>query len=132
MVFSDYIWQDCPDTGRITYSYILFYQVGTIDRFTHVPGPVAQSSNEIKYNSAFTAVMTLSRFIIINNELMNKYTYVFPKQSHIIILDRKSSLCMAPNGKDTKHTRYIDRIMYLFRNFEEFNLHKTLWCEVGL
>ena len=26
MAFSDYIWKDCPDTGRITGAYIIFYQ----------------------------------------------------------------------------------------------------------
>ena len=46
MAFSDSIWQDCPDTGRITGSYIIFYQVGTIDHGTHFPRLVAQSSAE--------------------------------------------------------------------------------------
>ena len=47
MVFSDYIWQDYPDTGRSTGGYILFYQGGTMDNCTHVTGPVAQPSSEI-------------------------------------------------------------------------------------
>ena len=42
MDFSDSSWQDCPDTGRSTGSYIIFYQGGTIDHITYVPGPVAQ------------------------------------------------------------------------------------------
>ena len=36
--------QDCPDTGRCTGAYIIFYQDGPIYHGTHVPGPVAQSS----------------------------------------------------------------------------------------
>ena len=44
MDFYDSSWQDCPDTGRSTGAYIMFYQVGPIDPGTHVPGPVAQSS----------------------------------------------------------------------------------------
>ena len=44
MDLSDSIWKDCPDTGRSTGAYIIFYQGGTIDHGTHVPGPVAQSS----------------------------------------------------------------------------------------
>ena len=31
MTFSDSSWQDCPDTGRSTGAYIMFYQVGPID-----------------------------------------------------------------------------------------------------
>ena len=55
--FSDYSWQDCPDTGRSTGAYNIFYQGGTIDHGTHVPGPVAQSSAESEYNAACTAGM---------------------------------------------------------------------------
>ena len=44
MAFSDSSWQDCPDTGRSTGAYIIFYRGGPIDYDTHVPGPVAQSS----------------------------------------------------------------------------------------
>ena len=42
--FSDSSWQDCPDTGRITGAYIIFYKGGPIDHGTHVPRTVAQSS----------------------------------------------------------------------------------------
>ena len=44
MAFSDSSCQDCPDTGRSTGSYIIYYQGGPIDHGKHVPGPVAQSS----------------------------------------------------------------------------------------
>ena len=62
MDFSDYSWQDCPDTGRSTGAYIIFNQVGPIDHGTHVPGSVAQSSAESEYNAACTTGMTLSHF----------------------------------------------------------------------
>ena len=52
MAFSDSSWQDCPDTGRSTGEYIIFYQGGPIDHGTHVPGPVSQSSAESEYNTA--------------------------------------------------------------------------------
>ena len=44
MAFYDSSWQDCPDTGRSTGAYIIFYQCVPIDHGTHVPGPVSQSS----------------------------------------------------------------------------------------
>ena len=47
MDFSDSSWKYCPDTGRSTVAYIIFYQGGPIDDVTHVPGPVAQSSADI-------------------------------------------------------------------------------------
>ena len=55
-----------------------------------------------------------------------------PEESPLIVLDSKSALCMAKNGKDTKHTRHIARIMHFVRNGEKFNMHKIDWCEEGL
>ena len=52
MDFSDSSWQDCPDTGRSTGAYNIFYQGGPINHGRHVTGPVAQSSAESWYNAA--------------------------------------------------------------------------------
>ena len=41
-------------------------------------------------------------------------------------------MCMAKNGKDTKHTRHIARRMSFVRNGEKFKMHKIDWCEGGL
>ena len=39
---------------------------------------------------------------------------------------------MAKNGKNTKHTRHIARIMHFVRNGEKCKMHKIDWCEGGL
>ena len=59
LVFYDFSWKYCPDTGRSTGAYNIFYQVWTIDHSTHVPGPVSQSSAENDYNAASTLRMSL-------------------------------------------------------------------------
>ena len=71
MVFCNSRWQDCPDTDRSVVAYIVFYQGGTTDHFTHVPGSVSQYSAESEYNSEFTTGMALAHFGMINNELLN-------------------------------------------------------------
>ena len=98
----------------------------------HVPGPVAQSSAESEYNSACNAGMALAHFRMLIHELLNKNLDIVPEEAPLIVLDCKSALCMANNGKDTKHTRHIARIMYFERNIEKFNIHKVDWCEGGL
>ena len=50
----------------------------------------------------------------------------------MIVLDSKSSMCMANNGKDTKYTRHIARRMNLVRNGETCKMHKIYCCEVCL
>ena len=70
--------------------------------------------------------MYLTHFIILNNELMNKYLDVVPEQSPLIILDIKSALYMAQNGKDAKHTGHIVRRIHFLINAYDWNLHNTV------
>ena len=67
MDFYDSSWQDCPDTGRSTGSYMIFYQGGSIYHGTHVPGPVDKSSAEIEFNAACTEGMDLAHFRMISH-----------------------------------------------------------------
>ena len=62
--------------------------------------------------------MALAHFSMLNNEFLKKDPDVVPEQALHIILDSKSSICMADNGKDTKHTRHT--------------LQKTVWFEGSL
>ena len=39
---------------------------------------------------------------------------------------------MANNGKETKQTRQITSRIQLLMNGEEYNMHKSVWCEGGL
>ena len=41
-------------------------------------------------------------------------------------------MCIANNGKDTKHTRHIARIIHFVRNGEKCKIHKIDWCEGSL
>ena len=55
-----------------------------------------------------------------------------PKEATLIVLDSKSAIFMAKNGKDTKHTRHIASRMHFVRNGEKCKMHKIDWCEGGL
>ena len=66
------------------------------------------------------------------HELLNKDPDIVPEEAPLIVLDSKSTMWMAKNGKDTKHTRHISRIMYLVRNGEKWKMQKFDWCEGGL
>ena len=48
------------------------------------------------------------------------------------VLDSRSAICMAKNGKDAKHTRQITRRILFIRNGEKCKIHKIYWCEGGL
>ena len=119
MDFSDSSWLDCPDTGIITGAYIIFYLGGPTDDFTHVIGPVSQSSSESEYNAACTAGMDLAHFRMLINELLNNDSYIVPEESPIIILDIKSAMCMDKSGKVTNHNRGIAIIVHFLRNSEK-------------
>ena len=53
--------------------------------------------------------MALAHFRMLIHEFLNKDPDIVPEESPLIILHSKSSVCMADNGKDAKHTRYISR-----------------------
>ena len=66
------------------------------------------------------------------HELLNEDPDMVPKESPLIVLDSKSAMCMAKNGKNTKHTRHMVRRMHFVRNGEKCKMHKIDWCEGGL
>ena len=47
-------------------------------------------------------------------------------------MDSKSSVCIASNDRETKHTKHIVIIVNLVKNGETFKIHKIDWCEGGL
>ena len=116
MAFSDSCWQDCPDTVRSTRSYIIFYQGGKIDHGKHVTGSVAQPNVESEYNAGFTAGTALANFRMLIHELLNKYQDIVPEIAPMIVLVGKYAMYMADNGKNTKHTRHIARMIYFVSN----------------
>ena len=76
--------------------------------------------------------MALAHFRMLIHELLNKGPYIVPEEAPLIVLDIKYAMCMAKDGKDTKHTRHIARRIHLVRNGEKFKMHKIDWCEGGL
>ena len=132
MAFSNSSWKDFPDTVRSTGAYIIYYQGGPIDHGTHVPVPVAQSSAESEYNAACTAGIALAHFRMLVHELFNEHPDIVPKEAPLVVLDSKYAMCMAKNGRDTKHTRHIARRMHFVSNGEKCKMHKIEWCEGGL
>ena len=65
-------------------------------------------------------------------ELLNEDPDIVPKEAPLLVLDSKSAMCMAKNGRDTKHTRHIARRIHFVRNGEKCKMHKMEWCEGGL
>ena len=54
------------------------------------------------------------------------------EEAPLIVLDSKSAICMAKNGRDTKHTIHTARRMHLVRNGEKCKMPKIEWCEGDL
>ena len=66
------------------------------------------------------------------HEFLNEDPDMVPKEAPLIVLDSKYAMCMAQNGKDTEHTRHIERRMHFIRNGEKCKMQKFDWCEGGL
>ena len=116
MIFSDSSWKYFSENGRSKGAYIFFYKVGPMDHCTHIPGPVDPSSAESEYNEAYTSGMAVAHFRVSIHEFLNKYIDIITEEAPLIILDRKSAVCMAKNFRDNNHTRHIARRVH----FEEW------------
>ena len=57
------------------------------------------------------------------NELLKKDTDIVPEEATLIILDSKSDVFIARNGKDTKYTRHIASRVNFVRNGEKRKIH---------
>ena len=68
--------------------------------------------------------MALARFRMLIHEFLNKDPDIVPESDPINILDDKSHVCMANNGKDTKHASHIARRVHFVRNGENCKMHK--------
>ena len=76
--------------------------------------------------------MDLAHFRMLVHELLNEEPEMVPKETHLIVLDSKSDMCMDKNGRDTKHTRHIARRMHFVSNVEKCKMHKIDWRKGGL
>ena len=56
--------------------------------------------------------MSLANIRILVHEFFNKDPYIVPEEAPLIILDSKSAIFMAKNGKGANHTRHIYRIVH--------------------
>ena len=119
LAFYYYSCQYFLDTGRSTGAYIIFYQGVPNDCGTHITVPVAQSSSESYYNSAYTAGMALAQSGILIHGFFNKDTYIVTQEAPLSIFDGKYAVCMAKNSKYTKHTRHVSRRVNFVRNGEK-------------
>ena len=76
--------------------------------------------------------MALAHFRMLIHELLDKDPGIVPEDAPMSVLDSKSGVCMANNGKDTKQTRRIARRMHFVRNGEKCKMQNIDWCEGGL
>ena len=76
--------------------------------------------------------MDLAHFGILINTLLNKNLDMVPEKSTLVILYSKSDMWMSKNGKDTKHTRHIARIMNFVRYGEKCKIQNIDCCEGDL
>ena len=70
--------------------------------------------------------MNLAHFIMLVHESLNQDPDMVPKEAPLIVLDSKTFMCMAKNGKYTKHTKHIAIILNFVRNKEKSKMNKQI------
>ena len=111
----DSSWQDCPDTGRSTGSYLLMKQGGVVDFNTFVPAPVAMSSAEAECNAGAVAGMAMCHIRMLNNDINGFEADIIPTPPILMLCDSQSAVIIANSDKDIKSLRHCKRRLLYMR-----------------
>ena len=98
----DSSWQDCPDTGQSTGSYVIFGQEGPVDYSTYIPSPVAMSSAEAECNGGAVAGMAMSHIQILQNELDGYEANIIRNGPLMMFCNSASAITIVNLDKDIK------------------------------
>lgn len=133
-VITDGSWQDCPDTGRSTIGYQIFYNGALIEANTTVPTPIAQSSSEAEYLGACCGAMAAAHIRMILYDLLHlgtkhwhQHEQKLAKTPILLMTDNTATVQMAKNGKLTRKTRHIERRFHFVREGQQNGLHTLHW-----
>ena len=131
--FSDSSWQDCPDTGRSTGGYKIFYHGGIIDANSCMPVPVALSSAEAEYMSCCNlgAMICHLRELLYEFDFLGTDEYkidgIFGDTPTLMLIDNQATVKMSKNYKVTAKNRHIARRWHFVRRGVKANLFKLHW-----
>ena len=64
--------------------------------------------------------MALENFRMLIHKLLKKDPDIVPEEAPLIILDIKTAIFMANNGKDVKHSMHIARIVHFVINGDKW------------
>ena len=133
MAMTDSSFQDCPDTGRSTIAYKIFYKGSLVDQNSSVPVPVAMSSAEAEYMGSANAATALAhhRELIYDLEYMGTKDYdiklVHSQIPSLILTDNQATKAMSQNYKVTKKNRHIARRFHYVKQGVKTGDHEVEW-----
>ena len=113
IAFTDSSFNDCPDSGRSTGGYVLFYQGGVVDSASAMPDPVALSSAEAEYNQTCVTGMAANSMAMLIQEMRGNNPDT-PLNIPVLV-DNQSAIAMGISFRDTKHNRHILRRYHYVR-----------------
>ena len=132
--FSDSSWQDCPDTGRSTTGYQIFYKGSFIEGNSSMPIPVAMNTAEAEYMGAYNCCMAIAHANMLIYDLEYLDTENFKIDGHetttpptVVLVDNKSTVQMSKNYKMSKKNRHISRRYHYVREGEKAKRHSLKW-----
>ena len=135
IVFTDASWQDCPDTGRSTSGFFIFYRGGVLEANSGLSIPVAMSSCEAEVMSAASGCMAAAHLHMLLYDIKylgtksyNDTQLALPNPPTVLLVDNQAACKMSINDKLTRHTRHISRRFHFVREGQKLKLHNITWC----
>ena len=133
-IMTDASWQDCPDTGRSTVGYMIFYQGALIEANSTVPTPVAMSTAEAEYMGACCGAMAAAHIRMLIYDMMHLGSKSWKQASqslaetpNLLMIDNEAAVQMARNGKLSRKARHVERRFHFVRQGQESGFHSLNW-----
>ena len=99
VVFTDASWQDCPDTGRSTTGFLIFYQGGVVDANSMLQIPIAMSSCEAEVMASCSGCMAAAHIHMLLYDMKHLGTKTYdakkltlPNPPTVIMVDNKAAV----------------------------------------
>jgi len=133
-VFTDASWQDCPDTGRSTVGYAIFYNGALIEGNSMLPVPVAMSTSEAEYMGACSGAMAVAHIRMLLYDMLylgtpdwSEADQQLPQTPTIIMVDNEATVTIARNGRLTRKNRHVERRFHYVKQGQAVRAHELHW-----
>ena len=120
---SDSSFQDCPNTGRSTRGYVIYYQGGVIEASSSVPVALSSAEAESNMGALASRATAYIRMLLLDLRGLDPDLVVTVP----LLLDNSAAQSIGHTFRNTEHTRHIARRWFYTRSQIQLGFIRIYW-----